>query len=193
MVGKLVLEQVYELRSLQAAEQLGITASAPELASVYYQLSEFYRKSPGAILMLMVVGQDVTLTEMADRTLPYAKKLLSAKNGRVKQLALHLNPAAGYVPVITTGLDADVLGAVAKAQALAAEEFAQHRPVFICIGGHGLALDTSTAADLTTKLAENVAVVVAADHLRAPLEPGHWRAAGHYQRRAGAPVHRVGE
>jgi hypothetical protein len=171
VAGKLVLEQVYELRSLQAAEQLGITATAANLSKVHYQISEFYRKSPGAILMLMVVPQDVTLTEMADRTLAYAKKLLTAKNGRVKQLGLHLNPAAGYVPTITTGIDADVLGAVAKAQALAAEEFLQHRPVFICIGGHGLAADTSAAADLTTKLAELVSVVVAADHLQAPLEP----------------------
>jgi hypothetical protein len=171
VAGKLVLEQVYELRSLQAAEQLGITATAANLSKVHYQISEFYRKSPGAILMLMVVDQTTTLTEMADRTLAYAKKLLSAKNGKVKQLALHLNPAAGYAPVITTGLDADVLGAVAKAQALADEEFLQHRPVFICIGGHGLAADTTTATDLTTKLAPNVAVVVAADHLQQPLEP----------------------
>jgi hypothetical protein len=171
VAGKLVLGTVYELRSLLAAEQLGITATAANLAKLHHQISEFYRLSPGAILNLMVVGQDVSLAEMADRTLTYAKKLLTAKNGKVKQLGLYLNPAAGYVPVIAEGLDSDVLAAVQKAQALAEEEFEQHRPVFVAVGGHFLQADTTTAAELRTKLSPNVAVVVGADHLNYPAEP----------------------
>jgi hypothetical protein len=171
IAGKLVLGQIYELRSLQAAEQLGITATAVGYAKVHRQISEFYRLAPGALLMLMVVATDISLTEIADRTLPYAKKLLTAQNGKVKQIGLYQNQPAGYAPVITTGLDADVLGAVQKAQALAAEEFTQHRPVFFAIGGHGLQADLSTAADLRTLLSDSVSVVVAADHLNLPAEP----------------------
>lgn len=171
IAGKLELSKVYELRSLQAAEQLGITATAAGYSKVHRQISEFYRLSPGAILVLMVVATDVSLTEMADRALPYAKKLLTVQNGKVKQLGFYLNQPAGYAPVITTGLDADVLGCILKAQALADEEFAQHRPIFFAVAGHGLQQDLSTAADLRTKAADSVSVVVAADQLLLPSEP----------------------
>jgi hypothetical protein len=171
VAGKLVLGTVYELRSLQAAEALGITPAVVGLRKLHHQISEFYRLSPGAILALMVVPQSVTLAEMADRTLTYGKKLLQSQNGRVKQIGFYLNPAAAYAPVLADGLDSDVLAGITKAQALAEEEFAQHRPVFAVFGGHGLQADTTTAADLTTKLANNVALTVAADALNFPLEP----------------------
>lgn len=169
VLGTLELGKAYELRSLAAAVALGITAATMPVP--YRQISEFYRLSPGAILFLMVVGRDVTLAEMADRTLPYAKKLLRAQNGRVKQLGLCLNPAPGYTPVLAGGMDSDVLAAVQKAQALAAEEFEQHRPVFVAIGAHGLTGSAADATDLKTQAAEYVSVVAAADHLLSPTEP----------------------
>jgi hypothetical protein len=184
--GKLDLGKVYELRSLLAAEALGIVASAPAYAKVHHQISEFYRLSPGAILLLMVVGYDVSMAEMADRTQPYAKKMLMAQNGRIKQLGFYLNPAAGYAPTYEGGLDADVLATVAKAQALADEEFKQHRPLWCAVAGHGLADDLSTAADLTTKLAPLVSVVVATDALLQPGEPALGALLGMV---SAAPVH----
>jgi len=169
IAGKLNLNEVYELRSLQAAEAIGITVAAMPL--VRHQLSEFFRLAPGQILNLMVVSQATTMAQMADRTLTHAKRLLSGLNGKVKHFGLCLNPAAGYIPVIAGGLDADVMAAVAKAQALTAEEFAQHRPTLAIIAGHGLQLNTAAVTDLRTQLAENVAVVIGSDGLKYDTEP----------------------
>jgi hypothetical protein len=163
IAGKLSAGTIYELRSLAAAEALGITATSADYKKVHHQISEFYRLSPGAILVLMVVDAD--LEGMADRTSPFAKKLLTAQNGRVKQIGFYLNQAA---PV---GFIADVVPAIVKAQALADEEWDEHRPVLTVLAGHGLPNDLTTLPDLTTKLAPNVAVVVATDNKLLPGEP----------------------
>jgi hypothetical protein len=154
---------IYELRSLAAAEALGITAGSVAYRKLHHQISEFYRLSPGAILMLMVV--DASLATMADRTAPLAKKLLTAKNGRVKQIGFYLNQN------IPADFITDVVPAIAKAQALADEEWDEHRPVLTVLAGHGLPADLTTLPDLTTMLAPNVAVVVATDEQLLPGEP----------------------
>lgn len=162
IAGKLQLGTNYELRSLPAAVALGITATGT-FAKTYQHISEYFRLSPGAVLMLRVVAQSVPLTDMLDRTLPHAKQLLSATNGRIKQLAAVLNPAGTYVPNIVGGIDVDVTGAIAKGQALALEEFNQHRPVLIVVGAHGLANTPAAAPDLTALSSEFVAVVAGSD------------------------------
>jgi hypothetical protein len=170
--GKLVLGTVYELRSIQAAEALGLTATHTTYAKTYRHIAEFFRLSPGAVLLFMAVARTVTMANICDRTLSGgAKALLSNANGRVKQLAVCLNPASGYTPVSSGGLDADVVAALDKAQALAAEEFEQHRPVVVLLAGHNLATDLSTVADLRAKASEYVSVVVGTDHTLLPGEP----------------------
>jgi hypothetical protein len=167
IAGKLDQNRAYELRSLVAAEALGITAASVAYAALHYQLSEFYRLSPGAVLLLMV-SDAVSLADMADRTKAYGKKLLQGANGRVKQIGFYLSPAAGGA---TAGFVADVVPAIAKAQALADEEFEQHRPILCLLAGHGLPVDLTTLPDLTTKLAPSVGVVVGTDNLLQPDEP----------------------
>ena len=177
--GKLVLGTVYELRSIQAAEAIGITSTATNFAKTYRHIAEYFRLSPGAVLLFMAVARTVPMADICDRTLAGgAKTLLANANGRVKQLAVCLNPASGYTPVTTGGLDADVLTAIAKAQALAAEEFAQHRPVAVLLAGHSLATDLSTAPDLRALSSEYVAVVAGTDHLTLPGEPAIGTALG---------------
>ncbi|MBO2009172.1 DUF2586 family protein [Hymenobacter negativus] len=179
IAGKLALGTVYELRSIQAAEAIGITATATNFTKTYRHISEFFRQSPGAVLLFMAVARTVPMADICDRTLAGgAKTLLTNANGRVKQLAVVLNPASGYTPVVTGGLDADVLTAVAKAQALAAEEFLQHRPVAVLLGGHSLQADLSTAPDLRALNSEYVAVVAGTDHGNAPGEPAIGTALG---------------
>lgn len=168
IAGKLTLGTVYEFRSVAAAEAIGITATATNFAKTWRHISEYFRQSPGAVLLFMAVARTVPMADICDRTLAGgAKTLLTNANGRVKQLAVVLNPASNYAPVIAGGLDADVLAAITKAQALAAEEFEQHRPVFVALAGHGLAVDTSTVTDLRTLNSELVSVVVGTDTLLA--------------------------
>ncbi len=99
IAGKLALDTDYELRSVLAAEAIGIVAAGP-YALLHYHLREYFRLSPGAVLILRVVAQTVPMVDILDRAQPHAKSLLMAANGRVKQLAAVLNPAAGYVPDI---------------------------------------------------------------------------------------------
>jgi hypothetical protein len=167
IAGKLENGKVYELRSLAAAVALGIVASSASYGKVYQQISEFYRLAPGAILLLLVASQEASLSELASTEQPYAQKLLAGANGRVKQLAIYGNPAAGN----PLSLLDDVVPAVPVADALAAAEFVLHRPVIILLAGHGLPADLSTAPDLTQKLAPNVAVVVGTDYRLQPTEP----------------------
>ncbi|MDO7877377.1 DUF2586 family protein [Hymenobacter sp. ASUV-10] len=177
--GKLTLGTVYELRSIQAAEAIGITATATNFTRTYRHLSEFFRLSPGAVLLFMAVARTATMADICDHTLGGgAKALLSNANGRVKQLAVCLNPASGYTPVTTGGLDADVLTTVAKAQALAAEEFDQHRPVAVLLAGHSLLADLTTAPNLRALSSEYVAVVAGTDHTLLPNEPAIGTALG---------------
>ncbi len=178
VAGKLVLGTVYELRSPEAAEAIGVQATGV-YAKTRRHLNEYFRLSPGAVLLFMAVARTVPMADICDRALAVgAKTLLANANGRVKQLAVCLNPASGYTGVTTGGLDADVLAAIAKAQALAVEEFAQHRPVVVLLAGHGLAADPAAAPDLHGRNSDFVAVVAGTDHGNAPGEPAIGTALG---------------
>lgn len=168
--GKLVLDTDYELRSIQAAEAIGILATGT-YATTHYHLSEYFRLSPGAIVLVRIVAQTVPMTDMLDRTLTHAKSMLLAANGRIKQLAVVLNPAADYEPNVVAGLDSDVAGAVVKGQALAEEEFAQHRPVIILVAGHSYTGPAANATDLRAQDCELVSVVIGTDYLAFQTEP----------------------
>lgn len=162
VANKLVLDTDYELRSVLAAEAIGILATGT-FAHLHQHISEYFRLSPGAVLTVRVVAQTVPLAAILDKANAHAKSMLVAANGRIKQLAVVLNPVGGYVPDVTAHLDADVLAAIPKAQALAVEEFAQHRPVCILLGAHSLGIDPATVPDLTALASEFVAVVAGTD------------------------------
>lgn len=148
--------------SVSDAESLGITSGSTN-ASAYRHIKEFYDLAgEGAELYIMLVADTVTLTQMADLAdAGSAKKLLDAAQGRIRLLGLTRKPAAGYTPVLTDGIDKDVLDAVTKAQQLALAFAAQYKPVRILIEGR--AVDTENIAqlkDLRTLSANHVAIVI---------------------------------
>ncbi|MCB2379800.1 DUF2586 domain-containing protein [Hymenobacter sp. BT635] len=172
--GGLELGTVYELRSLRQLEALGVDADydTTNSADLHYHVSEFFRMSQGGVLYLLVVARTVTMAQMADKTLTHAKRLLVEADGKIKQLAICLDSAAGYTPTsIVNGLDADVVAALPLAQGLAAQEFIEHRPVLVLLGGHGLATNLAGVLDLRAQNAENVCVVIGTDHVTKPGVP----------------------
>ncbi|AHJ98933.1 DUF2586 family protein [Hymenobacter swuensis] len=180
VVGGLQLGTVYELRSLRQLEALGVDADydTANSADLHYHVSEFFRLSQGGVLYLLVVARTVTMAQMADKAEPYAKRLLTEANGKIKQLALCLDSAASYAATVVDGLDGDVVAALPKAQALAAEEFAQHRPVLVLLAGHGLSVSLAGLLDLREQNAEYVALVIGTDHLSRPGVPAIGTALG---------------
>jgi hypothetical protein len=171
----IVLSTVYELNKLADAENLGIDAAYDfdNTMLAHYHISEFFRMCPEGKLFIMLVDQNVSMTQMADKALAYAAKLLRDPlcQGKIRTLGIGRNPATGYTPTIAGGLDNDVAldtagvytGAVVKAQALATEEESLHRPVLILLEGRSFNGTSAAAIDLTLADAPQVAVVIAAD------------------------------
>lgn len=180
VVDGLQLGTVYELRSLRQLEALGVDAEydTTNSADLHYHVSEFFRLSQGGVLWLLVVARTVTMAQMADKSATYAKTLLATAAGKVKQLAICLDSAPDYEATLVDGLDGDVVATLPLAQALAAEEFAQHRPVLILVAGHSLAASIAGLLDLRAQNAESVAVVIGTDHLTRPGVPAIGTALG---------------
>jgi len=127
--GKIALGDVKTVYTLKDVTDLGLDAAydTANTVLVYHHLKKHFSHNPRIETKIMLVAQSVTLTQMADKTNQYAKKLLVESNGRVKILGLIRNPATGYTATITNGMDADSYGAFAKAQELVTDEMASFR------------------------------------------------------------------
>jgi hypothetical protein len=89
--------------------------------------------------------------------------MLVEENGAIKQLAAGLN-SDSPTPDLTSGILADVVTAIAKAQQLAKSEFDLHRPVNIIIEGRHFDAPASAALSLRTLNSSQVCVVIGADN-----------------------------
>jgi hypothetical protein len=159
----LALATSKQLFSLADAETVGITAAYDTTNSVkaWQQIKEFYDEAgTGAELWIIVLSQTLTLVQICDKANAYAKKLLDDAAGRIKVITVARNVAGGYTPVITAGIDADVITALTNAQALADEQAAAFTPVRILLPGHAYQGNTTTLSDLTTQTKNRVAVVI---------------------------------
>jgi len=160
------LGTMYELRSADDAIALGLDEQYDDTNNVlvYYHIAEFYRINPGAVLYILGTAQSVTMAQMCDKDNAYLKKLLISAHGKIRQVGVVRNPASGYTPTITSGLDSDVIAAIAKADQLSLEEESYYRPVEIILEGKYFTGSPSAALDLHTQGKSNVSVVIAADN-----------------------------
>jgi Protein of unknown function (DUF2586) len=152
-----------QIFSLKEAEGLGITALYDSTNNVkaWQQIKEFYAEAgTGAELWIMLLSQALSLQTICDKAQAYAKKLIDDANGRIKVVAIARNPASGYVPVTTGGIDADVIAALTTAQALAEEEAAGFTPVRFILPGHAYQGNTTTLTDLKSQTKNRVAVLI---------------------------------
>jgi hypothetical protein len=165
VTGKIGLGEVHELRSVKDAEALGLDAAYDTTNNVlvFERINRYFMRNPSGELHIMLVAQSVTLAQMCDKALDYGKKLLKGLKGRVRHIAFARNPATGYTPTLTGGLDADVLAAIAKAQELHDDEFLKFRYANFFIEGRSFNGTPASATNLRSLNAENVSVVIGAD------------------------------
>ena len=129
--GGAQLDTNHVLFSNKAAEDIGLDSAYDTSNNilVHYHISEFFRLNPTGELHVRLCAQGTTLTQMADKSLAFAKSLLVGGEGKVRKLGLVLNPAIGYGPILSGGLDEDAINAIPVAQALADDEYANDRPL----------------------------------------------------------------
>lgn len=165
------------LLSANDAEDIGLDAAydASNHVLVHYHINEFFRLAPNAELWIMLVEQGTTLTQMATKTTGALEALILAEEtaGKIKYAGLILNPETSYEPTITTGIDADVLTAIPKAQELV--DYLLGESIYLDnIVIEGRSFDpTASYPDMRTKNAGSVQVCIGQDPAIASLHAIH--------------------
>jgi hypothetical protein len=158
--------------SLKDAEDNGITAAydVTNTCLAHQHIADFYAEAGnGAKLHVMVVAKTLTMAMIADKTLAWAKKMLSEGNRAIKLLGITRVPDGAYAPTYTGQLDPDVLAAVLKAKELQADEFADpnKRPCQFFIEGRDFQGSVTSLTDMrdatTGPGANRVSVVLGND------------------------------
>lgn len=131
---------------------------------VRYHIDEFFELNPEGVLWIMVVPQATTMAQMCDKTLLFVNKLIGDSGNTIRSFGVVRNPATGYTPTITNGIDVDVTNAVLKAQELADDWKVKN--IYIdnaVIEGRELSTTASSWKDLRTMASPNVHVAVLQD------------------------------
>lgn len=137
VAGKLVLNNLYEVRSMDDLAGLGVTAQ--NNAVLYKQVSEFYDEAgSGVKLILYPVPPSTTATNICDYTKTaegFARDLITRQNGALRGIGV-AGVNTGSSVQSTNGLDPDVFTALPKAQQLAEWATTElYAPLFFAIEG----------------------------------------------------------
>lgn len=157
------LKTAYKITSLADLEALGVTAANnPRL---HAEVTDFYLQAgAGSKIPLWIFGvsDTTTLTNMATSTdATMAPALLVAAQGEIRGLLFAREPAAGYTPTVTAGIDADCYTAATAAQALCA--YAQDTlktPIFAIIEGRSYTGVPANLTDMTESTLNRVAILI---------------------------------
>ena len=161
---KFLLNHRYILRSMAGLAALGITAEADDdNAFAYKTVREFYDQAgEGAELHLMAFANTLKPSQILDKNTNNAKALLQGANGSIRCLCVAFQPAEGYVPTITNGLDSDMAAAMLNGQALA--EWATNTmfaPLFVILEGRAFTnANVANLSDLSEYKYNRVAVLI---------------------------------
>lgn len=149
-LSTLVVNTVYKVTTLKQASDLGINAAydVTNDCVVFEHINEFYRmKGEGTPLYLMLVNVTPQVA-LEDTGSLYAKKVLIAGGGAIKQLAFAYNLTQIATETITDGFNSDIRAAIPKAQLLAEWAYSTDRPVHIFLEGRALTATLSGAINL---------------------------------------------
>lgn len=137
VAGKLALNSIYEVRSMDDLADLGVTEQ--NNATLYKHVSEFYDEAGrGVKLILYPVAPATTATNICDYTKTaegYARDLITRQNGALRGIGVAgVNSNSSVAS--TNGLDPDVFTALPKAQQLAEWATTElYAPLFFAIEG----------------------------------------------------------
>jgi hypothetical protein len=161
VADKFDLNKPFLVGSYDDLNTLGITAeNNPALEKI---VREFYDEAgAGTRVYIMGVVNTVSMTDMLDvNNSNNARKLIEVSQGAVRGIVVSHTPPAGYVPVITDGINEDVYTAIAKGQQLgewAAEQ--KFAPLFVIVEGRNFTGDGTPLADLTQRTDNRVGVLI---------------------------------
>lgn len=164
-----VLGTIYKLIQLSDAEDLGLNAAYDSTNKIlfYTHIKNFFEYAPDGTLYIMGVAQATTLANMCDKSLAFVYKMATdeSTNREITRIGVVRNPATGYTPTYTTGLDADVLAAIANVEDLGEDLLARHiRFDGVYIEGRlGPAATISTLPSMRALSAEYASVIIGQD------------------------------
>ncbi|WP_346237763.1 DUF2586 family protein [Niabella insulamsoli] len=163
VAGKIALSEPKQIFSSLALVDLGITEANNPLA--HRDIIDFYGKAgEGAELNFMLVSDATTLEDICDVANDIARKLITFTQDRGVILLVNRKPAAGYVPTITAGWDADVTAAVSNLNEMAVQYQNLNVPFVGILPA--LLMDTTKIAEMplrATLTKDNVAVSAACE------------------------------
>ncbi len=163
VAGKIAVSEPKQIFALEEAVALGLDAAYDTANSLkaYKHIRDFYSQAPsGTPLWIMLVPAATLMADIVDTTLTQAKKLLDAASGNIRMLGITRVPPGAYAPVITQGIDPDVIAALPKAQALAAEYAAAYRPFRCLLEGRAFDGNPGTLYNLRAGTQNRVGVVI---------------------------------
>lgn len=161
------LAKPYILRRLDDLTALGIEATQDDVPPtdnefLYRHVKEFYDEAgDGAELWIMGFPNTFKASDLVDKTKQTAKLLIQAASGRLNAIGVIYNPASGYSPTVTNGIDADIDAAMLNAQGLA--EWATeslYAPLFFVLEAREFNGDAIDLENLSTKSYNRVAVLL---------------------------------
>ena len=144
----------------------GITQDGNAFA--YTQVKEFYDEAgTGAQLYFMLVGSDMRIEAIADSTNSMgAIQLLNFAAGKIKVLGVMTNDVLCYTltaPIVTAGINNDVIAASINMGVLADQFFAAEKPFRAIIGGTTYSGSAAVLPDATAGTTNNRTAILIGD------------------------------
>lgn len=181
-----VHEKAYVVKNMQDVAVLGIIDNVDN-HRLYKFLNEFFEEGgSGQELWLMAFPKidNATPAKISDLFVKVngkapVEKLLDAANGKLRGLFALMNPDSSYTPVVTNGIDDDVVLVKTKAQTLL-EDYtdAKYAPAFCILEGYAFNGDHTTLPDLTTESNNRVGILIGDSESRTGVTASNGAALG---------------
>lgn len=161
--AKLQLNKPTVVYNIKDVESLDINPLYDQANAVnlYRHLSEFFRLAPtNTELYLMVVDSTSTMSEACEA----AKKLLPFAKGKIRQLAISVNPST---ITLLNGIPEELFNAIPVAQNVALWAYDNHMPLQILLEGFGYsggASSTQNLREIPNLNADKVSVFIGQDY-----------------------------